>query len=160
MTRPFVAALATIAAASAISATTPASAQGRAAVGQLVCSSRGGIGLIIVSQKSFSCQFKPTRRRPVQNYTASVTNLGIDLGVTGSSVLVWTVLSASSNLGPGVLAGYYTGVGADASIGVGAGANLLVGGSGNSISLQPLSAQAQTGLNIAAGIKGLQLRAR
>ena len=39
------------------------------------------------------------------------------------------------------------------------GANALVGGSSSNIILQPLSVQAQQGLNIAAGIAALQLRA-
>ena len=34
----------------------------------------------------------------------------------------------------------------------------LFGGSGNTISLQPLSGQAQTGLSVAAGVAGLELR--
>ena len=47
---------------------------------------------------------------------------------------------------------------ASATVGVGLGANALVGGSGNTIALQPLSGQAQTGLSVAAGIAGLELR--
>jgi hypothetical protein len=39
------------------------------------------------------------------------------------------------------------------------GANALVGGSNKNIILQPLSVQAQQGLNIAAGVAALQLRA-
>jgi len=57
------------------------------------------------------------------------------------------------------LAGNYGGGAASATIGVGAGANALFGGSNNTISLQPLSGQAQTGLSVAAGVAGLELRA-
>jgi hypothetical protein len=39
------------------------------------------------------------------------------------------------------------------------GANALIGGSSKNIILQPLSVQAQQGLNIAAGRRRLQLRA-
>ncbi len=46
---------------------------------------------------------------------------------------------------------------ANASVGVGGGANALIGGSSNSVVLQPLSVQAQTGVNIAAGVAGLTL---
>jgi hypothetical protein len=38
------------------------------------------------------------------------------------------------------------------------GANVLVGGFRKSINLQPLSVQAQTGLNVAAGIASLHLK--
>ena len=50
------------------------------------------------------------------------------------------------------------GCGANATVGVGIGANLLAGGSGNSISLQPLSLQGQTGLSAVAGIVDVDLR--
>ena len=43
--------------------------------------------------------------------------------------------------------------------GVGVGANALVGGSNNTIALQPVSVQGQTGLSIAAGVASLELRA-
>ena len=49
----------------------------------------------------------------------------------------------------GALAGSYVGVGAEATAGAGLGANALVGGTGRSFSLQPLSVQGQTGVNIA-----------
>ena len=43
-------------------------------------------------------------------------------------------------------------------VGVGVGANALVGGSNNTIALQPVSVQGQTGLSVAAGVAGLDLR--
>ena len=60
--------------------------------------------------------------------------------------------------GRGELAGSYGGVGANASIGVGGGGNFLVGGPANAYALQPISLQGQTGLNVAAGIAGLELQ--
>ena len=42
---------------------------------------------------------------------------------------------------------------------VGGGVNLLVGGSNESVMLQPLSVQAQTGLNVALGVTEFELRA-
>jgi hypothetical protein len=55
------------------------------------------------------------------------------------------------------LAGTYAGATASATVGVGVGANVLVGGSGNSISLQPLSIEGNTGLNVAGGIAQMTL---
>lgn len=148
------------AAAFTVIAATSAGAQATIQAGQLVCQGKGGIGLIIASQKSFTCRFKPSGGRRAQDYSASVTNIGIDLGGTGNTTLAWTVLATTNKITPAMLAGNYVGAGADASVGVGGGANLLVGGSNNSISLQPLSGQVQSGINIAAGIKGLALRPR
>ena len=75
-------------------------------------------------------------------------------------MLRWRVLAPTGDVyAPGVLAGDYTGVGAEATVVVGGGANLLVGGSSKTITLQPLSLQAQTGLNFAAGVTSFQLRA-
>jgi hypothetical protein len=64
---------------------------------------------------------------------------------------------APGNLAPGALAGDFAGVTATAAVGVGAGANVLIGGSNRSISLQPLSIEGNTGLNIAAGIGAITL---
>ena len=43
-------------------------------------------------------------------------------------------------------------------MGLGVGANALVGGSEHSIALQPVSVQAQQGINVAVGISALSLR--
>ena len=59
----------------------------------------------------------------------------------------------------GALKGYYTGATAEATVIAGLGANVLVGGFKKGINLQPLSVQAQTGLNVAAGIGSLSLKA-
>jgi hypothetical protein len=75
-------------------------------------------------------------------------------------VLAWAVLAPSANVAKAALEGTYVGLTASAAAGVGAGANLLVGGSGNTISLQPLSVEGGTGINIAAGIAGLTLTYR
>ncbi|MEO8321348.1 MAG: DUF992 domain-containing protein, partial [Bradyrhizobium sp.] len=46
----------------------------------------------------------------------------------------------------------------NASVGIGGGGNFLVGGPANTFSLQPLSVQGQTGLNVAAGIADIELQ--
>ena len=40
----------------------------------------------------------------------------------------------------------------------GLGANVLVGGSNQTVTLQPLSLSGQVGLNVAAGVAGLELQ--
>jgi hypothetical protein len=59
---------------------------------------------------------------------------------------------------PGALAGDYAGVSAEATAGVGLGANALIGGGERAFVLQPLSVQAQEGLNLAVGFTSFQLR--
>ena len=47
--------------------------------------------------------------------------------------------------------GTYVGATGEASLGAGIGANALVGGTNDSVALQPLSLQGQTGVNVALG---------
>jgi hypothetical protein len=133
-------------------------AQNQAAVGNLTCTGGAGVGLIIGSQKSYQCSFTPVDGGGLQRYTATVTKIGVDIGVTGNTVMVWSVLAAGAQVQSGFLAGNYTGVSADAAIGLGGGAKVLVGGSSKSIVLQPLSVQGQTGVNLAVGIAGMTIR--
>jgi hypothetical protein len=125
--------------------------------GTLTCSGRGSIGLIIGSSQRLSCTFAPAGGQPKQRYAARITRLGVDLGIKGPSRMIWTVLGPSNGISRGALEGSFAGVSANASVGVGAGANALVGGLQNSIVLQPLSVQVQTGVNVAAGVAGLRL---
>jgi hypothetical protein len=90
-------------------------------------------------------------------YTGSITQIGIDIGVTSKSYITWAVF-APGDLDRGALEGSYGGASAEATVGVGLGANVLVGGLKDSIALQPISVQGQEGLNVAAGVTGLKLR--
>jgi Protein of unknown function (DUF992) len=148
-----------ICAASAAVLALPAAAQGtQIEVGTLTCSGAGGIGMIVGSRKSFSCSFRSANDGFRERYAATITRYGLDLGITGPTTIVWTVLAAERRLQRRALAGNYTGASADASVVIGGGANLLVGGSKRSIALQPLSVQGQSGINIAIGVSGLRLR--
>lgn len=129
---------------------------GRVEVGQLVCDVSGGVGLLLGSRKKMECVFERADGSK-ENYSGRVAKLGIDIGITKESVVWWAVLAPSTNVANGALDGEYVGVTAEATVGVGAGANLLVGGGENSIALQPLSLQAQQGLNIAGGIGSIKL---
>jgi hypothetical protein len=82
---------------------------------------------------------------------------GVDLGYTQGGVMIWTVIAPTAVIAPGSLAGSYAGGTASATVGVGVGANALVGGSGNTIALQPLSLEGNSGLNVAGGIGAIQL---
>jgi len=136
---------------------TGAVAQVKIEAGTLTCSGGEGVGLILGSKKSYNCTFSPTSG-PKESYHASVTKIGLDIGVTGKSVMVWTVLTSASPIKARALTGNYAGAAADVSVGVGGGAKVLVGGSQNSVTLQPVSVQGQTGINLAVGVAELSLR--
>jgi hypothetical protein len=133
----------------------PAEAQGVTA-GVLTCNVASGFGFIFGSSKSINCTYSPAGGAP-QHYVGAINKFGVDIGYTQGGVLVWTVLAPTTAPPPGALNGTYLGATASATAGVGVGANVLIGGSGNTISLQPLSIEGNTGLNVAAGIAGLTL---
>ncbi|HXF53745.1 MAG TPA: DUF992 domain-containing protein [Hyphomicrobiaceae bacterium] len=130
----------------------------RVEAGVLNCTVSGGTGFIVGSTKSLSCIFD--RPGPDERYSGTINKFGIDVGTTTKSVLSWAVLAPTATLKNGALAGSYGGVSGEATVGVGVGANALIGGSNKTIVLQPLSVQAQQGLNIAAGVAALELRLR
>jgi hypothetical protein len=126
-------------------------------VGVLSCHVYGGVGWIIGSTKTANCIFRSSQGGWKDYYAGSITRLGIDVGVTNGSQIVWAVF-APGKVQRGSLAGGYAGAGAEATVGVGIGANALIGGFQKSINLQPISVQGQTGLNIAGGIGSLRLK--
>ncbi|MEM8577724.1 MAG: DUF992 domain-containing protein [Pseudomonadota bacterium] len=130
-------------------------------LGLLTCRGEGGWGAIITSKKTFACSFDPAFNEDEIVYNATIRKFGLDLGTTSDSTLRWLVVAPSeTDIGEfeaAALSGTYLGVGAEATVGGGVGANLLVGGGGQAFGLQPLSAQTQTGLNVAAGVQSMQL---
>jgi hypothetical protein len=123
--------------------------------GTLTCNEKGGWGLILGSSRSLQCTFEQGDES--ERYDGKITKLGVDIGYKGSGVIIWGVIAPTSHVGPGALAGSYGGATASATAGVGVGAHALVGGSDKSITLQPLSVEGSTGLNVAAGVAGLTL---
>lgn len=144
-----------LAATSMIALAPAAQAGGGVKIGVLTCNVQGGVGFIVGSAKGAECVFKSGGR--VEHYRATVGKLGVDIGITGQTVMAWAVFAPGA-VGHGALKGSYTGLSAEATVGVGLGANVLVGGFRHGINLQPISVQAQTGLNIAGGIGSLTLR--
>lgn len=154
MFRTAVAAVAmTFVAASAV----PAAAQERAKVGVLECDIAGGTGFIVGSTKDLTCVYTPAGSGASQTYAGTINKYGIDIGKTQQSQVVWGVLAAGEKFDPNMLEGKYVGATAEATAGVGLGANALIGGFNRSVALNPLSVQAQTGINIAAGVAELTL---
>ncbi|MEO1282463.1 MAG: DUF992 domain-containing protein [Pseudomonadota bacterium] len=137
----------------------PASAQSAVLeAGTLTCNVAGGGSFIVGSTKRLNCDFAGTGGQR-DRYVGEISKIGLDLGVTGGGVIVWTVLAASNDLQSGALSGSYSGVGAEAAVGVGGGAKVLVGGSNQTISLQPLSLKGGSGLNVSLAVETMTLRA-
>ena len=157
MHRPL-SALAILAAVAAIAVPAPGmAAPERTKVGTLTCDISAGIGVIVASKKHVTCMFTPSQPGPREVYTGSITKFGLDIGATTGGEMVWAVY-APTNRKFGALAGHYGGASAEATVGAGVGANVLIGGSNRTVTLQPVSVQGQAGLNVAAGVAGLDLR--
>ena len=140
----------------ALALTGSAQAQPGVVVGTLTCNVASGSGFVFGSSRAINCTFAGPGGR-YEHYVGNISKFGVDIGYTQGGILVWTVIAPTAALGPGALAGNYVGGTASATVGVGLGANALVGGSNNSIALQPLSIEANRGLNVAAGIAAMTL---
>jgi hypothetical protein len=139
----------------AYDSTTPAKAQSGVSAGTLSCNVASGWGFVFGSSRALRCTY--SRPGSVEHYSGSIKKFGVDIGYTQGGVMVWGVFAPTSSPAPGALSGDYAGATASATVGVGVGANVLVGGNGNTISLQPLSVEGNTGLNVAGGIGAISL---
>lgn len=126
------------------------------AVGALECRGGGSTGFIVGSVRNYECVYLPSNGRPPQFYWGRVTKIGVDLGFTNETALLWNVFAPTDAFGPGALDGSYGGVSAGVSVGVGVGANALVG-SANSFVLQPVSLEGQSGVAVSAGVASFEL---
>lgn len=127
--------------------------------GTLTCSVAPGAGFVVGSRKAVSCTFQNVAAE-LEIYDGTITKIGMDIGFTDGAVIVWNVLAPSGRIVRGALNGSYIGATAQATVAGGVGANALVGGFKDSLTLQPLSLSAQTGLNIAAGAAEMTLTLR
>jgi uncharacterized protein DUF992 len=126
-------------------------------VGVLTCNVQGGWGFILGSSKAVNCSFVG-QRGYAEHYVGNISKVGVDIGYTKGGVLIWDVIAPESNMRPGALQGDYGGLTASATVGAGIGANALIGGFDRSFTLQPVSIEGNTGLNVAAGIGALDLK--
>jgi len=135
----------------------PAAAQGGVRTGVLECRGAPTTSYVVGSTHPLRCLFRADQGG-LYRYEGLLQRVGLDLGFTGNSALAWAVFAPTNRPSPGDLAGSYAGVTAGAAVGIGANANALIGGSNNSFALQPVSFEGQTGLNVAVGVAGLELR--
>jgi len=126
-------------------------------VGVLECRGGPSIGFIVGAVTNLACVLR-VNGVPDDHYIATIQKVGVDIGITESTALAWNVFSPIAQPGRGDISGIYVGVDAMAAAVVGVGGNVLLGGSNNSIALQPVSVQGETGVIVAAGLERLDLR--
>jgi hypothetical protein len=131
-----------------------------AEIGSLSCDVGDGTGFIFGSTRELTCTFNPVQEGlPDETYVGEINRWGVDIGKTQNGQMSWLVLAPTeSEYSEGGLNGSYKGVSAEATVGVGAGANLMTGGSENTLALQPLSVNTQTGVNFAIGVGEINLQ--
>ncbi len=132
-----------------------ASAQG-VKTGLLICQVASGFGWVIGSTRTMECKYEPGQGH-AEEYTGTISKVGLDLGYLGACAIVWAVVAPNSSPGPGALAGTYFGATAQAAAMVGGGVNVMLGGFRKSIALQPVSVMGDTGLYVGAGIASMSL---
>ena len=133
---------------------TPAQADVR--VGVMTCDMDSGFGYVLGSSRDLHCTFVPAAGAP-EHYTGTISKFGVDIGYVQNAVIVWTVVAPTVSLPPGSLTGTYGGATGSVTVRVGVGANVLMGGSSQTISLQPVSIEGGTGLNVAGGLASVSL---
>ena len=135
----------------------PASAETSVKAGVLTCDVASGWSFVFGSTRDLKCTFSNTNGSE-EHYTGRIEKYGLDVGYHGAGVMAWAVLAPTTDVPKGALAGSYGGVTGTVAAGVGASANILVGGSsGKIVSLQPLSIEGMTGVNLAFGIAQITL---
>jgi hypothetical protein len=124
--------------------------------GYLTCNVAGGWGVVFGSTHELDCTYADNNGS-VERYTGHINKFGVDIGYRAGGIVAWAVLAPTADAAKGAIAGTYIGATGGAAVVVGAGANVLVGGSGDTVSLQPVSIEGMTGLNVAAGIAQIVL---
>ncbi len=120
-------------------------------IGYLDCEIGGGVGYVLGSAKELDCTYHSTVvRERIDHYTGAIRKMGVDLGFTTRSRLIWAVFAPTAGYHHGSLSGLYQGATVEATVGAGVGTNILVGGTSGSIHLQTVSVTGQLGLNLAA----------
>jgi len=127
-------------------------------IGILTCHVDSGWGFIFGSSKQMQCTFRSDRGE-AEYYSGTIDKLGVDIGYTGDGEIVWDVIAPATGARMGALQGDYGGAAASVTLLAGVGAHVLIGGFENSIALQPVSVEGNSGLDIAAGAGAMSLRA-
>lgn len=125
--------------------------RGGVKIGYLDCVVGGGFGYLLGSAKEIDCGFhSAVGGARLDHYSGAIRKLGVDVGYTTRSRLIWAVFAPTAGYHHGALSGLYQGASAEATVGAGIGTNVLFGGTSGSVHLQPISVTGQIGINVAA----------
>ena len=127
-------------------------------VGTLRCQLAPSTGFIIATHDPMRCRYIADGPFPAEFYDGVITTIGLDIGFRTGGEMAWAVIAPTLGPPQGGLTGEYLGASGSVTAGVGAGANVLIGGFERSFVLQPLSVQAETGLDLTLGVSGLELQ--
>jgi hypothetical protein len=125
-------------------------------IGVLTCNVASGWGFVFGSTRNLRCTYSDNNSQ-TEHYSGKIDKFGVDIGYQAAGVMAWAVFAPTSSVAHGALSGTYVGATAGAAFGPGGAANILVGGSNKTISLQPLSIEGMAGINVAAGVAGIEL---
>ncbi|MFQ5955213.1 MAG: DUF992 domain-containing protein [Kiloniellales bacterium] len=149
-----------VAAALAFALPLPALGGGGVKVGVLHCKNVPGTRstLLIRSSVEITCKFETPGGTEYYRGETGIA-LGVDLNVTKTERMAYTVLMATGDTAVGAysLEGKYYGAKASATAGGGVGASVLIGGGRDSVTLQPLALEGSYGLGVAGGLGYLYL---
>lgn len=87
--------------------------------GTLSCDIAAGIGLVVGSSKALTCVFEADGQKSPHKYSGTIDKLGLDIGVTAESRVVWQVYAKPKTKLKGALAGTYSGLSAEFAAGLG-----------------------------------------
>lgn len=117
--------------------------------GLLECRGETTVAYGFGSSRKVTCDYRPAAEMGQFYYTGTLERAGLDFGVSDQASMLWMVLATTAKLGPGALAGQYTGITSGFALGPGFSANMLVAKDATQgIALQPLSISADSGLSI------------
>jgi hypothetical protein len=88
-----------------------------ARAGYLKCDVAGNLSFIFGSSRDITCVYQPGNSRRADIYKGTIKKFGVDIGYQTESVMIWGVIAPTSDIGPGALAGNYSGGSATVALG-------------------------------------------
>lgn len=118
------------------------------ASGLLECRGDAAVAYGFGSTRAVHCEYRPASGMN-HYYSGTLERVGLDIGVSDQGSMLWAVVATAPELERGALAGIYKGVTSGFALGPGFSANMLASQDPNSsITLQPLSVSADSGLSL------------
>ncbi len=126
--------------------------------GTLSCMVQQGFGMFVGSSRTATCIFDhPGADSYSQTYEATLSRVGLDVGVMPKQAMRWAVYTPGGVAEPGMLAGAHAGPSAETAIGVGDGGKVLFRDNGSKIVFQQMTAPMAIGVSFGLGTANLEL---